>query len=126
MRSLIRREIVTRTYRILDLFDLLASTSSKPRLCLYEMVDKDMELRSKSVPMESLKVVINEAKDDDPSERLEDDDPTERLKDDTADNAAGRNLRELAKGAGLEEVTASMPRGGSRRLGKLNRRVESS
>ena len=116
-RKLIRREIVTRTYRILDPFNLLAPTSSKPRLRLYEMVDKDMELLSKSVPKESTAEVIDETKDDA---------PTEQLKDDTADDAAGRDLRELAKGAGLEEVTASVPVGRCRRLGKLNRRVKSS
>ena len=116
-RTLIRREIVTRTYRILDPFDLLTSTSSKLRLRLYEMMDKDTELLSKPVPKESTTEVIDEAKDVD---------HTGRLKNDPADDAVGRNLREQAKGAGLEEVTPSVPQGGYRRLGKLNRRVESS
>ena len=53
-------------------------------------------------------------------------DVTDDIKDDPANDAASHNLRELARGTQLEEVTLSVPRGGCQRLGKLNPRIKRS
>ena len=102
------RELVTRSYRIHNPFDLLVSTSSEPRLRLYEMMDEDTEL-------------LNTPDQRDTSTDVPDD-----IKDVPANDAASHNLRERARGTRLEEVTLSVPQGGCRRLGKLNRRIKRS
>ena len=59
-----------------------------------------MELLNKQVPKDSTAEVIDETKDVDPADEL---------KDDPADDAAGHNLRQLAKVTRLEEVTLCVP-----------------
>ena len=122
-KKLIRREVVTRVYKIRDPFDFLVPTRIKPRLRMYELVEDDIELLSKPGMMESVGVVNDESEGDAPSKLIRVATTQENA---TADNASVYGLRELAERVGPEDVTTSMPQRRSRRLGKLIRRDKSS
>ena len=82
-----------------------------------------MELLSKPGMMESVAVVNDESEGAAPSKLVRGATAQENA---TADDAAVHGLRELAERVGPEDVTTSMPRRRSRRLGKLIRRDKSS